>query len=122
MGRSAIAETNYAFTSRGVDDDGLANILLSPKRKDPVLVAGTLFVHPADGNPVRLEGRLSKSPSFWVKNVEIVRTYARFNGIVMPVALESSAEIRWFGPASLRMTYNYSEIDGHPVPPDAHTN
>jgi len=113
--RSAIAETNYSFSSRGVDEEGLANILLSPRRKDSVLVAGTLFLHPADGNPVRLEGRLSKSPSFWVKNVQIVRTYARIDGIVMPVSLEATADIRWFGPASLRMTYAYSEIDGRPV-------
>jgi hypothetical protein len=33
----------------------------------------------------------------------------------MPVALESTAEIRWFGPAALRVTYQYSEVEGHPV-------
>jgi hypothetical protein len=113
--RSALREANYTFSSRGVDDDGLASVLLSPRRKDPVLVAGTLFLHPIDGSPVRLAGRLAKSPSFWVKDVEIVRTYATIGGIVMPVVLESTAEIRWFGPASLRMTYAYSEIDGRPV-------
>lgn len=115
MARSALAVTNYMFSPRGVDEDGLANILLSPKRKDPVLVAGTLFLVPADGNPVRLEGRLAKSPSFWVKDVDVVRTYERIGGVVMPIGLESSAEIRWFGPASLRMTYSYLEIDGRPV-------
>jgi hypothetical protein len=113
--RSALAPTNYVFSPRGVGEDGLANVLLSPRRKDPVLVAGTLFLLPADGNPVRLEGRLAKSPSFWVKDVDVVRTYQRIDGIVMPVGLESSAEIRLFGSASLHMTYTYLEIDGRQV-------
>ena len=35
----------------------------------------------------------------------------------MPVALETTAQVRMFGAATLRMTYDYSEIDGRPVPP-----
>ena len=115
VARSALAQSNYEFRPQGVDADGLANVLLSPRRKDSVLVAGMLFLHPADGDPVRLQGRLAKSPSFWVKNVEILRTYARIDGTVMPVALQSTAEIRWLGPAELRMTYSYMEIDGHSI-------
>lgn len=113
--RSALAPTNYSFQPAGVDADGLANVLLSPKRRDQVLVAGTLFLRPDQAEPVRLQGRLAKSPSFWIKNVDIVRTYARVGGIVMPVALESTAEIRLFGSAAMRMSYVYSEIDGRPV-------
>jgi len=114
--QSALALANYTFEPMGVDADGLANVMLSPKRKDRVLVAGTLFLRPGDGDPVRLQGRLAKSPSFWVKNVEILRTYGRIGGVIMPVALESTAEIRWFGPASLRMSYACCEIDCRPVP------
>jgi hypothetical protein len=115
VARSALAQANYEFRPRGVDAEGLANVLLSPRRKDSVLVAGLLFLHAADGDPVRLQGRLAKSPSFWIKNVDIVRNFARINGAVMPIDLQSNAEIRWFGPASLRMTYSYSEIDGCPI-------
>src|SRR5207248_7548232 len=97
IARSALAQSNYEFHPQGVDADGLANVLLSPRRKDPVLVAGLLFLHAADGDPVRLQGRLAKSPSFWVKNVDIVRKFARINGAIMPVDLRSNAEIRWFG-------------------------
>ena len=35
------------FQPNGVDDDGLANILLSPRRKEPVLVDGTMFLRPS---------------------------------------------------------------------------
>jgi hypothetical protein len=112
--RSALDVTNYAFQPNGVDDEGLANILLSPKRKEPALVSGTMFLQ-ADGNLVRLKGRLAKSPSFWVKDVRIVRSYRRIQGVVVPVALESTAHVRMRGPATLRMTYVYSEIDGQGV-------
>ena len=70
-GRSSIAPDNYEFEPSGVDPDGLARVLLSPRRKDRVLVAGGAS-QPFDGALVRLQGRLAKSPSFWVKNVEIV--------------------------------------------------
>jgi hypothetical protein len=114
-GRSALTQSNYIFRPHGIDADGLANVLLSPRRKAGVLVNGTLFLQAAEAYPVRLQGRLAKNPSFWVKNVDIVRTYARMGGAIMPVALQSTAEIRLFGPAALRMTYTYSEIDGHPM-------
>jgi len=117
VARSALAETNYLFCPRGVDADGLANVLLSPKRRDSVLVDGTLFLQTADGHPVKLEGRLAKSPSFWTKNVHILRTFASVGHVIMPVGLESNADLRWFGTGSLRMTYTYSEVDGHTVTP-----
>ena len=114
--RSSLARENYTFQPNGVDREGLANVLLSPRRKEPVLVAGTMFLQPSDGNLVRLEGRLAKSPSFWVKNVDIIRKYERIAGVVMPVVLESKAQVRMLGEsATLRMTYAYSEIDGRSV-------
>ena len=118
--RSSLALANYAFQPNGVDDDGLANILLSPKRKERVLVSGTMFLRPDDGDLVRLQGELAKSPSFWIRDVQIVRSYERIGGVVVPVTLESTAHVRFLGPASLRMTYVYSEIDGHRVTAASH--
>jgi hypothetical protein len=115
MQRSALAPCNYEFQAKGIDADGLATVLLSPRRKERVLLNGTLFLRPVDGEPVRLEGRLAKSPSFWVKTVDIVRIYDRIGEAVMPVALESTAQVRFLGEATLRMTYTYSEIEGRPV-------
>jgi hypothetical protein len=113
--RSAFTPANYTFEPNGIDADGLANILLSPKRQERVLIDGTLFLRPDCGELVRLQGRLTKSPSFWVKDVDIVRRYGRIQGVVLPVAVESKAQLRLFGAATLRMTYAYSEVDGHPV-------
>jgi len=117
MARSALAPCNYEFQVHGVDENGLAKVLLSPKRKEHVLISGAMFLRPVDGELVRVQGRLAKSPSFWIKTVDIVRSYERIEGAVMPVALETTAQVRMFGAATLRMTYDYTEIDGHPVAP-----
>jgi len=115
--RSALAPCNYEFQVNGVDEHGLAKVLLSPKRKERVLVSGAMFLRPVDGELVRVQGRLAKSPSFWIKSVDIVRSYERIDDAVMPVVLETTAQVRMFGTATLTMTYDYSEIDGRPVQP-----
>jgi len=116
-GRSSLGRANYTFRSGGIDESGLANVILSPRRRERILVAGTMFLQPKDGRLVRLQGQLAKSPSFWIKNVGIVRSYDRIAGVVVPIALTSTAQVRFLGPATLRMTYTYSEIDGRAVRP-----
>ena len=113
--RSMIARTNYNFQAKGIGDDGLARVLLLPRRKERALVAGVMLLRPDEAELVRVEGRLAKNPSFWVRNVDIVRTYERVGGVVVPVTMDSKAHIRFLGAATFRMTYRYSEINGHPV-------
>lgn len=113
--RSAIATANYTFQPDGLDQVGHERMLLAPKRKDGLLVIGAMFLNPANGDLVRIEGRLAKSPSFWVKHVNVVRLYERVQGALLPVALESTAQMRLLGPSTFRMTYRYAVIDGRPV-------
>jgi hypothetical protein len=115
MTRSSRVPANYTFQPNGVDRDGLANVLLSPRRKERVLVSGQMFLRPESGRLVRLQGQLAKSPSFWVKNVEIVRTYEQIAGTVVPVSLHSKAEVRLLGPATLQMTYKYTHVNGRAI-------
>jgi hypothetical protein len=116
-GRTALVPSNYRFEGQGIDAEGLANVLLSPLRRERGLVSGTMFLKPADGDLVRLQGRLAKNPSFWIKDVDIVRTYARINETVVPVAVESKAQVRFRGEGTFRMTYTYQIIGGRPVAP-----
>jgi hypothetical protein len=113
--RSSLDRANYTFEPSGIDEEGLANILLSPRRKERELVAGRMFLAPEEGRLVRLHGRLAKNPSFWVTNVEVLWSYDRIDGAIVPVSLKSNAHVRFLGPATMHMTYRYSEIDGHAV-------
>jgi hypothetical protein len=89
---------------------------LHPLRKHILLVEGAMLLS-ADGDLVRVEGRLSKSPSFWVSGVEVVRRYARIAGVRVPVDLESTAHVRLAGRSEMRITYRYASINGHDVTP-----
>jgi len=113
--RSSIAPDNYTFKVDGIDDNGLVTVLLTPRRSERVLVAGSMTLRPREGDLVCLRGRLAKNPSFWTKNVDIVRHYKRIAGAILPVELESKAQLRPFGTAALHMTYRYLEINGRPI-------
>jgi hypothetical protein len=112
----ALTPANYVFAERGgAQADGLTSLAVKPRRKNMFLVDGSIFLNPDDGELVRIEGQLSKTPSFWTRRVEIVRWYQRINGFRMPTALESIANVRIAGDSTFRMTYEYETINGQRV-------
>lgn len=118
--RAAFTTDNYTFEDGAVQPDGLLSFLVKPRRKDLLFVEGSLFVSPDDGELVRLEGKLSKSPSFWTRRVDIVRWYRRVAGFRMPVSVESVANVRIAGRSTFRMDYEYETVNeqrvGSPQP------
>lgn len=113
--RAGLTPANYVFEDRGAQPDGLLSLGVKPRRKDMLLVDGAIFLDPADGDLVRMEGRLSKAPSFWTRHVNIVRWYKRFAGVRMPVALESTANVLIAGRSSFRMSYEYESVNNERV-------
>jgi hypothetical protein len=112
--QAALTPENYLF-AEGTAADGLSGVVVTPRRKDILLVDGSIFLKPDDGDLVRIEGRLSKAPSFWIRQVDIVRSYRRIAGVRMPVAVEAVASIRLAGTATFRMTYEYETVNGRRV-------
>ena len=121
--RAQLNHSNYAFTDSGLAAEGLASLVITPRRKDILLVDGWIFVKQEDGDLVRIEGQLSKNPSFWTRRVEIVRRYGRVGGAHVPIELESVAQLFIAGRSTFRMTYEYETINGvrvgSPVPRSA---
>ena len=89
---------------------------MKPKRKDVVLVDGRMVLSPDGTDLVRIEGRLSKNPSFWTSRVNIVRRYDRIGGVRVPVRLDTIAQIKIAGESTMSMIYDYEMINGVPVP------
>lgn len=110
--RGALTPENYRFLAHGADPSGLASIAVVPRRKDVLLIKGSIFVRPEDGDLVRVEGTLSKTPSFWTRRVEVVRRYARLAGIRVPVFMESVAHVLVAGRSTFTMTYDYESVNG----------
>jgi hypothetical protein len=109
--KAGFTPDNYTFEDRGAHPDGLTTLAVKPLRKDILLVNGTIFLRPDDGELMRREGELAKAPSFWTRRVQIVRRYQRFLGIRMPVALETTAAVRIAGQSTFRMIYEYESIN-----------
>jgi hypothetical protein len=112
---SALTTENYLFEPLTLQHGSPLKIRLTPRRTDDKLIDGVLTVS-ADGYPLRLEGKLAKSPSFWVRSVTIVRCYGRFAGVALPISLESTADVRLVGRSSFTMRYDYREVNGERIP------
>jgi hypothetical protein len=113
--RAQLNHANYSFKDNGQVEGGLASLVISPKRKDVLLVDGSLFVKEEDGDLVRIEGQLSKNPSFWTRRVEIVRRYGRVGDAHVPLEVESVAQVLIAGRSTFRMTYEYETVNGRHV-------
>lgn len=110
-----LSSRNYEFNFQGRTSDGMLMMELNPRRLDSRLVEGFALVSPTTGNLVRIEGQLSKSPSFWVKWAKVSRTYEQVGGAIMPVQVESTADVRFAGVSSFSMIYDYAMVNGQAI-------
>ena len=111
---SAISRLNYMFDVT-TEADPLLRIEIKPHRASTFLVNGAIFVTPDAGDLIRVQGRLSKRPSFWTRSVEITRRYERIHGVRVPVEMRSVADVRLVGASTFSMTYVYETINGERV-------
>ncbi|HXI29349.1 MAG TPA: hypothetical protein VNG89_13015 [Vicinamibacterales bacterium] len=112
---ASFTHDNYTFDAGEPAPDGLASVAVKPRRKDVLLVEGSIFVQPGDGDLARIEGRLSKTPSFWTRRVDVVRRYERVAGVRVPTSIESVAHVLIAGRSTFKMTYEYETINGKHV-------
>ncbi|HXG53805.1 MAG TPA: hypothetical protein VNJ03_00355 [Vicinamibacterales bacterium] len=110
--RAGLTSENYVFGEPERIEDGLLRISLRPRRADKLLIDGAMFVTESDRDLVRIEGRLSKAPSFWTRRVEIVRTYGRIDGHRVALETTSTASVLVAGESSFTMRYEYERING----------
>lgn len=112
--RAALTPANYTFTAEPDTGDGRRRVRIAARRKDLLLLDGFLVLA-ADADLLRIEGRVTKNPSFWTSRVEVARTYGRINGIRVPVRFDSTAWVKIAGRSEFTMTYAYESINGQPV-------
>lgn len=111
---TTLSHDNYEFLpARTVGDE--IHVGIVPRRKHEMLVKGILVLS-STRDLLRVEGQLTKRPSFWTRTVHIVRTYDRIAGTRVPVAIDSTAQVFMAGESFFRMTYTYAQINGTAVP------
>jgi hypothetical protein len=125
-GRAAVSRENYEIGLRapeaGAMDGGFGTLRLqiTPRRRDTLLVHGSVLLTDPEAELLEVQGQLAKSPSWWTKEVHVVRTYGRVGGVRVPVAMSSTAQVRFAGRSQFRMTNVYEHVNGRatgtPVP------
>ena len=113
--RASLESKNYAFADGGVTDTGFQRVLLMPAKVSDGIVNGSLLLDPASRLLTRIEGRLVKSPSFWLRDVDVTWKFAQIGGHLVPIEMTSTGRVRMFGRSNFRMTYDYATIDGRPA-------
>jgi hypothetical protein len=108
-----IVPKNYDFSFVGKEDcEGRPcwRLAIKPKRKDKFLIDGNIWIDSADYAITRVHGIPSKHVSIWISRVEIDRQLSRFEGVWLPVRIESSSSIHLFGDVLLRIEYAYDSV------------
>jgi hypothetical protein len=113
-GRANLHPDNYEFMAAAAAD-GLVRVAIRPRRSDALLIKGSMYLAPDDGDLVRIEGALVKAPSIWTRRVRVDRRYARVAGIRVPVSMKSTAQVLVVGESTFSMDYSYLAINGAPV-------
>jgi len=110
--RGELTSENYEFLESAPEGRGERVVLLKPKRKDVLLVDGRMVLSQDGRDLLRVEGRMSKNPSFWTSLVNVIRHYARLDGVRVPISTESVAKVKFGGVAQMDVHYEYATING----------
>ena len=113
--RAEMTPANYEFSEPDRHGDGVRYVMIKPKRKDVLLLDGRMVLNEDGTELLRVEGRMAKNPSFWTSLVNVVREFARFDGVRVPVTTESIAKLKFAGMSRMTVRYEYESINGRPV-------
>jgi hypothetical protein len=111
----ALTEANYSFKTGELTAEGLLRVSIKPKRKDELLMDGSILLTCDDADLLRMEGMLVKRPSFWTRKVHIDRYYTRIAGARVPISTGSTADVLFAGQSTFSMSYEYQMINGSAV-------
>lgn len=115
---SAISEANYKFSYKGTDEiDGAPVHVfhLKPRRKDPNLFKGKIYVDVRTGSLRRAEGTVSKSPSFFIRKIEFVQDFQDIDGVTVPVEMRSTTKARIIGKAIVSIFHRGYRVKVNPA-------
>jgi len=112
---TALRPENYKFSYKGVIQEGdrtLHVYQVKPRKKRVGLFKGHIFLDVGSGSLVRVEGRVAKSPSLFVKKIDFYQEYADIDGFTLPVHMHSEARATLIG----RTIVDITNRDYQPVP------
>jgi hypothetical protein len=87
---------------------------ISPRRKAPNLLEGTLWVDEKDGSIVEIQGTASASPSVFTGPTRMMRHYANVNGYAMATHARAVSNSFLFGQTVVTIDYRDYQVELRP--------
>ncbi len=110
-----LTSANYTMTLKPggpqlLDGRECLILAITPKRKAPNLLVGTLWVDSKDDSIVQVEGTASKSVSVFTGTTRMMRQYAKVSGFAMATQARAVAGSFLFGPTTVTIDYRNYQI------------
>lgn len=112
--RKEISPENYDFQLLGEDTvDGRRCYVLSlvPRRDDKDLIRGKMWVDAGNFNIHRIEGNPVKSPSWWIRDLHILMSFANVDGMWLHTFTHAVADVRFKG----KYVMESRDLEYHPA-------
>jgi outer membrane lipoprotein-sorting protein len=98
--QSALVEDNYKFSLLGEETlNGRRCFILGlePRRDAKELIKGKAWVDAQDFRVRQIQGEPAKSPSFWIKKLNLTLVFSDVQGMWLQTAVRADADVRMFG-------------------------
>lgn len=98
--RKELSAANYNFEFLGntqLDGRSCYLIGIKPKRDDKELLRGQLWVDAENYNVRRIEGHPAKNPSWWIRDLQVLMTFADVDGMWLRTFTYAVANVRFKG-------------------------
>ena len=98
--RKDLTPDNYDFQYLGTETmDGRNCYILSlnPRRDEKDLIRGKIWIDAADYRIHRIEGNPVKSPSWWIRDLHILMSFANVDGMWLQTFTHAVADVRFKG-------------------------
>jgi hypothetical protein len=93
-----------------IDGRPCAGLAISPRKKSPNLIEGTIWVDTNDGTIVRLEGTATQSPSVFTGPAQVERRYVNVNGFGMATHAKAISDSFLLGRTIITIDYRDYQI------------
>jgi outer membrane lipoprotein-sorting protein len=110
---SELSRRNYQFQFIGKENkDGRECYVffLKPFHPNKLLYEGKIWVDARDFAVTHIEAHPAKSPSFWIKEIDIDHDYEKIGDFWLPVCNRSTSKVRFGGKSLLTIEYKDYEL------------
>ena len=97
---TALVRENYEFADLGRETFKGVNCYvlgLKARREETGLLNGRAWIDPKTFDILKMEGTLAKSPSWWVKDVNVVVNFGQMAGVWTQISSDAMANVRMLG-------------------------